>query len=911
MRAKRTFIDWRRPALAAVVDFVCTEYLDDGVVDLSSVIVVTPGGRAGRRFLELLAERTEGRNAAPQILTPKDLPERLYQLKRPLADDLTQQFAWVEALRGLREEQMRSIVGHPPADGDIQARLEIGELLGKVHRELAADLKSFRDVAALPLIHAARESTRWQSLADAQDRYLAILDQLDLWDRQTARLVAIERKEPATDCDILLIGLADMNHTLRAMLEQVSDRVHVFVHAPESLAARFDQFGVLIPDAWESAPIPLEEDWLAFVDRPTDQAAAVVEFVRRQAEEGAAVEDVVIGLADESLASPVRVGLEERGVATRWIGGRTVGGSSVAQLLDAIASRLESDLTSVTCELIRHPDIARRLGQEGLPAGWLAMVDQAVAEHAPRRLGGGSGDDRNLDVSRAVAELVEQLVKPLRGSARPLGDWATPICRLLEEIYADREFGDGEADQRERQALELLRDALLEQSDVPESLSPATSASAAIRLALESKAGELLRPESRLDAVELIGWLELPLDDAPALVVCGLNDGFVPSSLNSDMFLPNGLRELLGLEDNRRRYSRDAYALSVLIHSRRSVKLVSGRHNAQGDPLLPSRLVFATDEKTMAHRVVKAFEPTAQEAPAQERRESGLHVPRPRTDIEVTKLNVTAFRDYIACPYRFYLKHIEKLRSVADLEGELTAANFGTLIHSALLQWAKSDAKDATDPLEVKRVVEEAFDASADRMFDDEPLPAVKLQLEQARLRLRAFAEWQALHRRAGWRVQYWEKNVSRELVLESGRTLTIIGQIDRIDYHADRDEWLIIDYKTGDAGDTPEKVHLQSGEWVDLQLPLYRFLAGVLDLPGDAAVAYVALGKEPPKDPTELLKRASWTPDQFAQANWKIFRIAEDVAAGRFWPPAKHPPTFDDFSAIVQEGVFGREAFL
>src|SRR5690349_11102947 len=135
MAVRRTFIDWRRPALAAVVEFVCSKYAVDGLVDLSNVIVVTPGGRAGRRFLELLAERTEGHNVAPQLATPGDLPEKLYQLKRPLADPLTQQFAWVEALRGLTQDQMRSIVGQPPADGDIPAWLAIGELLGKVHRE--------------------------------------------------------------------------------------------------------------------------------------------------------------------------------------------------------------------------------------------------------------------------------------------------------------------------------------------------------------------------------------------------------------------------------------------------------------------------------------------------------------------------------------------------------------------------------------------------------------------------------------------------------------------------------------------------------------------------------------------------------------------------------------------------------
>jgi ATP-dependent helicase/DNAse subunit B len=286
-------------------------------------------------------------------------------------------------------------------------------------------------------------------------------------------------------------------------------------------------------------------------------------------------------------------------------------------------------------------------------------------------------------------------------------------------------------------------------------------------------------------------------------------------------------------------------------------------------------------------------------------------VPRPRTGIVVERLGVTAFRDYIACPYRFYLKHIEKLTSVADLDGELTAATFGTLIHSALNHWAASDAKDATNPADVRRVVEGAFDAAAAEMFDDQPLPAVKLQLEQARLRLKAFAEWQAEHRRVGWQLRHHEVGVSRDLPLVNGRTLAIKGQIDRIDYHPDRDQWLIIDYKTGDAGMGPEEVHLASGEWVDLQLPLYRWLAASLNIPGEPTVAYVTLGKEPPKEASAIFRPAEWSTALWAQAQWKIYRIAEDVAAGVFWPPAKEPPRYDDFASITQEGVFGREVLL
>jgi len=58
------------------------------------------------------------------------------------------------------------------------------------------------------------ELARWSALRDLQLDYLYRLDNLELWDLQTARLVAIDKHECATDRDILLIGTVDMNVTL-------------------------------------------------------------------------------------------------------------------------------------------------------------------------------------------------------------------------------------------------------------------------------------------------------------------------------------------------------------------------------------------------------------------------------------------------------------------------------------------------------------------------------------------------------------------------------------------------------------------------------------------------------------------------------------------------------------------------
>ena len=189
MPITRTFLDWNRPALPAVVDFLVSQYGILGVVDLENVVVVVPGRRAGRRLLELLVERTQNQHTPPTILTAGELPELLYEPQRPFAGDLAQKLAWVRALRNTARDEIEQVIPDPPADEEVERWLALGELLQSQHRELAADALDFADVAKLGGdLDAFDESRRWNVLRGIQRHYLDELDKLELWDKQTARL---------------------------------------------------------------------------------------------------------------------------------------------------------------------------------------------------------------------------------------------------------------------------------------------------------------------------------------------------------------------------------------------------------------------------------------------------------------------------------------------------------------------------------------------------------------------------------------------------------------------------------------------------------------------------------------------------------------------------------------------------
>jgi hypothetical protein len=115
----------------------------------------------------------------------------------------------------------------------------------------------------------------------------------------------------------------------------------------------------------------------------------------------------------------------------------------------------------------------------------------------------------------------------------------------------------------------------------------------------------------------------------------------------------------------------------------------------------------------------------------------------------------------------------------------------------------------------------------------------------------------------------------------------------------------MIFDYKTSDTAKSPEKAHRKrSGEWIDLQLPLYRRLVAHLGIEGPVELAYINL----PKDIAAVGHQpAEWTEDDLDAADSAAADVVRRVRAEEFWPPANPPPVFsEEFAAICQDGRFG-----
>ncbi len=962
MPIERVFLEWRRPPLHSAVEHLFQRYLHDSVVDMLEVIIVTPVTSAGRRLLELLLETAEKKGVRldpPDIGTIGDLPEKLYTPKLPFASRLVQQLAWTRSLHDSPPERLADIVANPPEPGDATGWMNLGDLLRRQHVDLAADNLDFADVLRLgPEVEGFREVNRWRAMREVQEDYLRLLDSLRLWDLQTARLFAVKLREFQTDKDIILLGAVDLNLAVRQMLDQVADHVTALIHAPAEWTDRFDAYGCVISEKWTDAPVEIADEQVVRVDGPDEQAAAVA---HRIAEYGGryAADEITIGLPDPLLAPHVERQLYQSGVATHYFDGGRVLDSAPCRLLAAIAAYLERGRYVDFAALVRHPDLCEWLAHRTKSFEFLTKVDELYNNRLPSRLLDDAFEDPRSDpVAAQVYTLVTDLLGPFHQDSRRLHEWTRPLKTLLVAIYQDRQFD--RTDPAQDNALEAcvrLQSVLSEHETLPKELSPRLSAAEAMRYTLDQLTGELLPAPHKEAAIEMLGWLDLTLDDAPALLVTSFNEGLIPSSIAADIFLPNELRRRLGLADNDRRYARDAYALCSLLASREDVTLIVAKRDSESNPMPPSRLLFATDEATIAVRAKRYFSPLAaalqphplvpHERPADEPsslvessqlsltfgEETTSHaarkgqrgkrrteqpavapsrkeflVPRPAPLSEpITALNVTSFKEYLACPYRFYLKRVLKLDVVDDAAAELDASRFGTLMHDVLEEFGQNpEGREWKDADKVQLLLEAILDDEVRKRHGAHPLPAVSVQVEQVRYRLKNFAQWQADWVAQGWRIKYTETNEFKErpYIEVDGQPMYLRARLDRVDFNARKKEWYILDYKSGEAGDTPDKIHRPDGEWHDLQLPLYRLLAKFLGVEGKIRLGYILL----PKDIGRIgLAPAEWTDAELEQALDTARYVVRRVRRQEFWPPAPEPPPFsDDFAAICQDRVVG-----
>lgn len=917
MTSRLHLLPWDRPLLARAVDWLAQDWAGAGPLDLTGLLVVVPTRQSGRRLREALAARAALHQQAvfpPRVVLPETLATLGAAPGIP-ASRQASQLAWITVLRTLSLDGFRAVFPLDPPGRDFAWARRLADQFMKLQASLAeAGLRmagvNARAGGDFP------ERGRWAQLARLEQRYDEALAACHWQDPQAAKLAfASAPSLPPGIKKIIVLATPDPLPLSTLILQRYAEHtpVQIAVYGPadEPVEALFDEWGRPRPEAWTARALawPDFEERVRLCADPAEQAEQIVALAQRYARpEGM----LAIGVADPEVLAPLENGLSRSGIPGFNPEGRPRKRDGLYALLVLLADFARTDEFSGAAALLRCPDVLDWLGQHAgpdfSPARLLKELDQLQAGHLPPTLAAARRSAARFPAAAGALAALAALRDTLTQ-----GDFPANALTALAAMFENRRM-DPAAPLAESAEAWLK---VTGEGELARVVDPNLTTTESWELALAQLAESTRFDPKPAGALELNGWLELLWEDAPHLVVAGVNDGLVPDAVAGDAFLPEALRSRLGLKTNAVRFARDAYLLAALVAMRTAtgrLDLLVGKTSAAGDPLRPSRLLLRCADDELPRRVGFLFRPVETTRASLPWTRAWLL--RPRVVPPPAKLSVTALRDYLACPFRFYLKHVLRMETVDPMKAELDARDFGTLLHAALQVLGEDEKlRDCGDEAVLRDALLAGFERGVRARYGAELTLPLVVQFESARQRLRKAAEVQARECTAGWRIE----RVEWSFALALGG-LEVRGKIDRIDRHADG-RVRVLDYKTSDAPATPAAAHLgpvtaeettpawarvtvagRPRAWRDLQLPLYRHAlaeefgpaveCGYFNLPKAAGETAVSLWED-------------CTPELQAAAVECAREVARAVKAGKYWPPAEPGPRQDqEWAALLHHGA-------
>jgi hypothetical protein len=882
---KVTFLGWSQPLLPHVAEILASRCMSERLLDLSDSIIVFPGAQAGRRFLELLTLEAAKVGAIlfpPQVITPGGLFNAIIpELPLPVPQT-TRLLAWVEALQRIPDETREALAFSVRDQDNFSAWFGLARRIESLYRELLGEDVFFVEVAErADALESFNDEVRWSALAELEQQFYAILKAHNLRDELSARIEAIRGQAPRTLVKkVYLIGVLDMNRTQHHLLETLETDVESFVFAPQQYEQFFDSIGVLLTKERELFEEIVPDRSIVLLDRPSDATAFIVSECQNQPNK-----KFTIGIGNEDEAGYLVGTLEAHGLKIRRAEGQVFSATVLGSALSLLQRYLMSSSFYDGARLLSHPMLENIIRQEAgaaLPESCTlaSIADEYQDTHFQARFSRTGPLNNEKDaLYHTIVRVIEKLTEDFSEIKRTCPEWVSSIEVLLLRLQTY--VVNGEEDLVEA-VLNILPS--LHQYAVGTPL----SGGEVLKLTLSALDGLITIPDDKDSTVEARGWLELALDDTPNLFLIGLDEGSVPAVVNSDPFLPNSLRSTLGLIDNERRMRRDRFLLEAMLNSREQCRVLVVRRHVEGDERFPSKLLVAAPRERVAERLMSLHGSGSRYVFDYQSVRSDTLMPvlsEPRPDIDpVDTMSVTSFRDYLECPYRFFLKHILDVKTYQGIQHELDAKTFGTLVHAVCEEFAQNPEASSNSSPRIFEVLRSVLQSHFEYRFGDHGHPTIDLQYYHLLERFAVLADWQAEQVNNGWKVLHSEHTIDAKLVRLEGEwgSVGLSGRIDRIDYNRALNRYRIIDFKSANNAVNAQRIFHQD-TWIDLQMPLYGFALRELTKESDVEYVYMNLSADVTSDPVYSLSISS---QQMTEALEIANAVAAKVRAGIFWPP-------------------------
>ena len=861
------FIGWEKSALELVGEKLLGMAEREPDVFRRATIVV-PTAESGRRLKEWIAEKAQ----RPMLMPRMALVGRLIQVcGENVASEAETLTAWVETLTGSpAKAAWREFFPRPEQESQVQdwalrtadRLMQLQNQLEQYEVTIAGLLSRLAGHEGLPDDFVERwealkgdEERRWEAL---NELFAAVEEKLSAWGKRSSQQARQEWLARVADGahgapTLILACLPELSPQVCRYLRAYAGQVRIWVNAPEELREGFDAFGSVNTAYWAERHLPerLQEESIHVESSAQGLARAALAATGRDA-----AKKVTLASCDTSFTPAVVTEFAKYGWKVHLPEGRSFQVSDLASLPEVLAAAICAEkLTWSTIEpMLRNVAVQRLAGGRRFDSySFGKLLDKIRERFIPDSMGmllkylnpekplpGLKWEVADIETLRReefylAVKWLDELITQCRQT----------ICHGLRTLEA-RLLRIYRGEPLDRAARQMAAKAKTLAYFLDKHPRDAHEAWAIVKHML-GKYEETLHDTPREQThVEALGWRELAYAEGEALALTGLHEGCVPEPLPADPFLPDSLREALGMPCTRSREARDCYLLSALL-SRKDVEIsiILSRSTADGTgaPVEASPLLYHCDMETLVKRVQHLYKEPGVDKAADEYARWSLapkELKAAEGDMESVKEQLAPFWEnpfaaeshrfspskinkFLECPLRFWMKHalgIDPWETYKEDKADLEAAEYGTLIHAVLEDVGNNfGSKDTVMSVdEMYKYAESRLYAHAEEHYG-RPHPPVLVKhqiLSFCNKCLRPFLEWHREQILDGWECYACEHKVNDwELPLPNGQVAHIAMRADRIDYRPESGEWRIIDYKTHER--PPKSDHLEVVKQVEL----------------------------------------------------------------------------------------------
>jgi ATP-dependent helicase/nuclease subunit B len=878
MSLSTQFLDWKRPLLSSAVEKLL-KHSNTDLINLSNIMVVAPTTHSAQKLKYDLAKQLAENNRGlvlPKIVTPEFfISANCTQKKKATYSESL--IAWLTVFENFNIGTLSSLFPNiPDKENRHSWNLNVIDSIMNLISTIAEAGHTISSIVNTNNEPVADDIDRWFDLLKLENEYTKILNSNGLIDSNQNKIISANSPSIPQEINrIIIIGIIDPLPIVTNAWEILSKQIstEIWIHAPESENNSFDKWGRPIEKSWSNREIEIPSfENSVHVTSPENMQHNITTILSDLTDDKSNNIDLnktSIFTANNSLIPYIKNFFSKYDITTTDPAGTEFTISKLYILLDNFYDFLLSKNYQSFAKLLRTPDILnyfRYYNDHFDIARLLTSLDQLQNKYLPETLNDINSminsESKNSSKYGIKVELLKIVYNQFldfieKVKTKSLHDF---LHFFIEEIYSGRKLKNNNIN--DNHFIETLTtfNKILNEFNDSQIKTDHLSLSKQFNVFLNILKREKSYPDSKIEGVlEIHGWLETQWSNSENIILTGMNEKYLPGGIQSDLFLPDSIKQKLGIRSMDSRFSRDSYILTALLksHAPGKIHFIVNNIDTSGDPLKPSRLLFLTNGKNLIPRLNKLFIHTDEDSNNNSISDYSPSFKLKPTDKKIEPvLYATDFSNYLSSPFIFYLKKALKMEKIDDRKNDIDPRYFGNTCHAILQKFSEKENLGEIQSLDkLQDILKEYTDKEIlIRYGRNLSLPSI-LSTSSIKQRIIKSAEQILEDYKIGWRTIEVEKSFPLTIdnafitkwstkPIELPEPYIIRGKIDRIDKNIKTGEVRIVDYKTSEKGKQPNNVHYKRPRditkspeysrftldeksycWLDLQLPIYYLM--------------------------------------------------------------------------------------